>query len=426
MSELRLGGLLVDTIGQLKVGSSNVQKAYVGSVQVFPASSTTTTSTTSTTTTTLIPTTTTTSTTTSTTTPVPTTTTTSTTTSTTTPAPLPYSYTLYYDYNDGLPIVVGFTLPTDACNATNSFIVYSNSSTFSAGATLYYDLYGTVPISTVPYTFSQSYYKEGSNYVTFETDGYTVRSITICVVPTTTTTTSTTTSTTTCAPQNAQSMYYNYDTGLPTMFGTSSTNAACNLIVSASTIYYASSLALTNGTPLYHDECLTIPITASAYTDASQQYFKIGPYYVNFETNGYVVRDIAVCPEITTSTTTSTTTAAPTVTINWDVREVGSGAVRLVIYDSTATPILDEESQGSGPLNGSITTSNTPFTVAVSRTAGTEVAQYRICNDSVGSEITHDYSVTSEVTYVVDPTPLTTSVFATYGDSNTPMNCSVA
>ncbi len=34
--------LLVDTIGQLKVGSSNVTAAYVGSVKVFPASTTTT------------------------------------------------------------------------------------------------------------------------------------------------------------------------------------------------------------------------------------------------------------------------------------------------------------------------------------------------------------------------------------------------
>ena len=125
---------------------------------------------------------------------------------------------------------------------------------------------------------------------------------------TTTTTTSTTTTTTTCAPQNAQSMYYNYDTGLPTMFGTSSADAACNLLVSSSVIYYSASLALTNGTPLYHNECLTIPITASAYTNASQQYFKIGSYYVNFETDGYTVRSVTACPTTTTTTSTTTTT----------------------------------------------------------------------------------------------------------------------
>lgn len=127
-----------------------------------------------------------------------------------------------------------------------------------------------------------------------------------------TTTTSTTTTTTTCAPQNAQSMYYNYDTGLPAMFGTSSADAACNLLVSSSVIYYSASLALTNGTPLYHNECLTIPITASAYTDTSQQYFKIGPYYVNFETDKYTVRSVTACTPPTTTTTTSTTTSTTT------------------------------------------------------------------------------------------------------------------
>jgi hypothetical protein len=133
---------------------------------------------------------------------------------------------------------------------------------------------------------------------------------------TTTTTTSTTTTTTTCTPQNAQSMYYNYDTGLPAMFGTSSADAACNLLVSSSVIYYSASLALTTGTPLYHNECLTIPITASAYTDTSQQYFKIGPYYVNFETDKYTVRSVTACPTTTTTTTTSTTTTTTTVAYN--------------------------------------------------------------------------------------------------------------
>ena len=103
---IKIGSVTIDTIGQLKVGSANVQQAYVGSVLVFPATTTTTTSTTSTTstttstttiapttttTTTLAPTTTTTTTlaptTTTTTTLAPTTTTTSTTTSTTTEAP---------------------------------------------------------------------------------------------------------------------------------------------------------------------------------------------------------------------------------------------------------------------------------------------------------------------------------------------------
>jgi len=115
-----------------------------------------------------------------------------------------------------------------------------------------------------------------------------------------------------------------------------------------------------------------------------------------------------------------------TVTINWDVREVGSGAVRLIIKDSTNTIIVDQESQNTGPVNGSTTTANIPFSVQVTKTAGTEVAQYRICNDSNSTQVTSSFSISTTETYVVSPTPLTTSIFATYGDSNTPINCSVA
>ena len=85
MGSLRIGTTLVDTIGQLKLGSSNVLAVYDGNVQVFPAPTTTTTTTTTstTTTTTTAEPTTTTSTTTTTTTAEPTTTTSTTTTTTT-------------------------------------------------------------------------------------------------------------------------------------------------------------------------------------------------------------------------------------------------------------------------------------------------------------------------------------------------------
>jgi hypothetical protein len=166
---LKIGSVTVDTIGQLKVGSSNVQKAYVGSVQVFPA------------------------------------TTTSTTTTTTTCASLPYSYTLTYDYNDGLPNIIGASTTYDACSViTQSFTVYSNSSTFSAGAKLYYDSCGTIPINAIAFDSpSQYYFNWNSNYVRFESDNYTVKSVTPCFA----TTTSTTTTTTTATPTN----YYTYN-----------------------------------------------------------------------------------------------------------------------------------------------------------------------------------------------------------------------
>jgi hypothetical protein len=116
------------------------------------------------------------------------------------------------------------------------------------------------------------------------------------------------------------------------------------------------------------------------------------------------------------------------VTIYWNLSEQGSGAARLVIKDSTNTVLLNEESQGSGAKNGSITISesNTPYTLEVTRTAGTEVAQWRLCNDSVGVEMTSSFSVTGTDTYTVNPTPLTTTINVTYGNSNTPLACGVA
>ncbi len=201
------------------------------------------------------------------------------------------------NYLDILPCPTGSTTTTTSTTSTTTTApTTTTTSTTTSTTTVPTTTSTTTTTTTVPTTTTTS-----------------TTTSTTTVPTTTTTTTSTTTTTTTCAPQNAQSMYYNYDTGLPRMFGTSSADAACNLLVSASTIYYSSSLALTNGTPLYYDECLTVPITASAYTDTSQQYFKIGPYYVNFETNGYVVRDITVCTTPTTTTTTSTTTTTTTV-----------------------------------------------------------------------------------------------------------------
>jgi hypothetical protein len=88
MGSLEVGSFLLGTVGQIKVGSSDVQAIYAGTTLVFPQPTTTTTTTTTSTTTsttTVAPTTTTTttSTTTSTTTDTPTTTTTTTTSTTT-------------------------------------------------------------------------------------------------------------------------------------------------------------------------------------------------------------------------------------------------------------------------------------------------------------------------------------------------------
>ncbi len=93
---------------------------------------------------------------------------------------LPYSYTLYYDYNDTLPRVIGFTVSEDACTATNSFTVYSSYSSITTGTTLYYDAYGTTPIdANSSSTPSQNYYSISGLIVQFS-DTYTIGSTTPC------------------------------------------------------------------------------------------------------------------------------------------------------------------------------------------------------------------------------------------------------
>jgi hypothetical protein len=146
-----------------------------------PTTTTTTTTSTTTSTTTAEPTTTTTSTTTSTTTAPPTTTTSTTTTTTTCP-PLAYSYTLYYNSGSIASSITGSSSTSGACNLlVSSSTVYSPSSSFTVGTPLYYDICGTKPITASAYTSANSYFRNSDfEYVTFETDGYTVRSINIC------------------------------------------------------------------------------------------------------------------------------------------------------------------------------------------------------------------------------------------------------
>jgi hypothetical protein len=154
-----------------------------------------------------------------------------------TPVPLPYSYTLYYDYNDGLPVVVGFTIPDDACSAVNSFTVYSNYSPISVGATLYYDIYGTTEIEAVPSSApSQNYYAIGNNIIQFS-DNYTINSITSC-------------------PVYAGDVW----------FGTYS-GEACSESSPQQYLYWEGSLLFYNGLVFYTDMALTIPYdNTSGYT----------------------------------------------------------------------------------------------------------------------------------------------------------------
>jgi hypothetical protein len=100
---------------------------------------------------------------------------------------LPYSYNLYYNTSSGLPTVTGYGIAADACDLpTNSFVVYSNSSSVAIGMKLYYDIYGITPIIANPSTGSNTYYRINGNSVQFGSDGYTIDSVASCGVAYTT------------------------------------------------------------------------------------------------------------------------------------------------------------------------------------------------------------------------------------------------
>lgn len=102
---------------------------------------------------------------------------------------LPYSYTLYFYFNDDIALV-GFNTSAGACAATaNSITVYSSSSTIGIGTALYYDAYGTESLvaSTAGTGCSgDNYYRIGTSYITFQPryalqcDGYIIDSIGTC------------------------------------------------------------------------------------------------------------------------------------------------------------------------------------------------------------------------------------------------------
>ena len=94
---------------------------------------------------------------------------------------LPYSYTLYYNNTVSLPAVNGFNSALDACDlATNSFTVYSTSSSIGVGTALYYDVYGITQIQANPSSDpSLNYYKIGSNSIQFS-NNYVINSVVSC------------------------------------------------------------------------------------------------------------------------------------------------------------------------------------------------------------------------------------------------------
>ena len=104
---------------------------------------------------------------------------------------LPYSYTLYYSGEDGDPNYIGFILSTEACSQTiYTRTVYSDSSTIAYGMPLYYDQYGTTPLSCNAYNSgAYIYYKLNSALITFQDNtgyhsGYIINSAGTCSIST--------------------------------------------------------------------------------------------------------------------------------------------------------------------------------------------------------------------------------------------------
>ena len=173
--------------------------------------------------------------------------------------PLPYSYTVYYDYDiDDFLHYGGFNTSSAACDAsTNYIVVYSNSSSITAGTEFSISPYGDDTPSQIFTSYDNGsgdiYFKIGSSYVTFENYdgtyyGYIVRTVG------------------SCGP-----VYYTYVVRPSNNLGTICTDPSYTV--------YSSSILLTAGDFIFYDTALTNPVTGFDYVVRAS-----GPpdiYYMN-------------------------------------------------------------------------------------------------------------------------------------------------
>jgi hypothetical protein len=178
---------------------------------------------------------------------------------------LPYSYTLYYDYDDTLPVIIGVSSSTSACAlVTNSITVYSSSSSIGVGTALYYDIYGTTQIQAIPSSApSQNYYKISGNYIQFS-NNYIINLIFTCSGP----------------------VVYTIDS-----FGSGSAFDACSYGSPSVTVYASSGYTVPMvGMIFYDSPSLTTPYVGGAgwrkFTDGVTNY--AGEVDVNGELTNYV------------------------------------------------------------------------------------------------------------------------------------------
>jgi hypothetical protein len=159
--------------------------------------------------------------------------------------PLPYSYTVYYNYDiyDFLHYA-GFTTSTAACAAsTNYIVVYSNSSSIAAGTEFSLSPYGDDTPGQIFVSYDNPdgyiYFKIGSSYVTFENYDGTYYGHIIRTVGS-------------CGP-----VYYTYVVRPSNNLGTICTDPSYTV--------YSSSILLTAGDFIFYDTALTNPVTGFDY-----------------------------------------------------------------------------------------------------------------------------------------------------------------
>lgn len=136
----------------------------------------------------------------------------------------------------------------------------------------------------------------------------------------------------------------------------------------------------------------------------------------------------SITPSITPSVTPST--SEPTIRIDWTLSPGNGGGGLLEMHDANGVQILNQSTSGTSQ-NGTIylSASETPYSVTGSWSAGSgNIVRYRICDVTNLTEIYYSGdidNVTGSISYLVNPTPLHSSVHLTSGTSTYPIVCPV-
>ena len=138
-----------------------------------------------------------------------------------------------------------------------------------------------------------------------------------------------------------------------------------------------------------------------------------------------VTPSISVTPSVTPSSS-----PPPQIRLDWATGPGSGGAGTLQVQNANGTQVLNETTivtSKSGTIY--FTPSEVPFSITGSWSAGSgNIVRYRVCDISTLSELYYSGDIdnsTGSITYLVDPTPLHTSVSLTSGTGNTPLACPV-